>query len=125
MTSQGSAYGRLRRALDGSRSTAAIRDAAGELLQIGLEDALDICLALLEREPERYPRAAARWAARLALEHTLALGETQLAIAALAALEGEAARAGAETLIELSQRHGIARCENVLLAWMHRQGIAE
>jgi hypothetical protein len=52
-----------------------IRSAAAELEHVGLEDGLAICLAFLDLEPETYPRAASRWAARLTLEHNLAVGE--------------------------------------------------
>ena len=38
-----------------------IRAAAAELPSVPLEDALDICLALLELEPDTYPRTATRW----------------------------------------------------------------
>ena len=124
MTSQGSPYSRLRRALETSRSPSAIRDAASELQQIGLEDALDICLALLEREPAFYTRAAARWAARLTIEHALDLRDAQLTLAALGALDGTSPRAGAEALIELCERHGLRRCDGVIGGWMDRQGIA-
>jgi hypothetical protein len=56
---------RLRHALE--RGTAnQIRAIVAELPRpVGLEDALAICLALLDREPETYPRAAAKWASRL------------------------------------------------------------
>jgi hypothetical protein len=72
-----------------------IRAIAAELPQIGLEDALAITLALLDREPESFSRNAARWASRFALEKKLNLPDTQLVLAALATLPGPHARAGA------------------------------
>ena len=123
MTSQGSPYARLRRALETTRSPSTIRDAASELGQVGLEDALDICLGLLEREPACYARAAARWAARLMIEHALDLRDAHLTLAALGALDGASPRAGAEALIELCHRHGLRRCDEVIGAWMSRRGI--
>jgi hypothetical protein len=82
-----------------------IRAAAAELpVPVPLEDALDICLALLDLEPDTYPRTATRWGSRLAIERKLDLVDAQLALAALAALPGPAAKAGAEALIEISTR---------------------
>ena len=85
-----------------------IRAAAAELPSVPLEDALDICLALLDLEPHTYPRTATRWGSRLAIERKLDLVDAQLALAALAALPGPAAKAGAEALIEISNRYGPA-----------------
>jgi hypothetical protein len=42
-------------------SAAQIRAIARELPQVGLEDALAIVLALLDREPQSFSRAAARY----------------------------------------------------------------
>ena len=55
MTSQGDPYTRLRRVLETKSSALLIRAAAAELPSVPLEDALDICVALLELE-----RAVAR-----------------------------------------------------------------
>ena len=120
MTSEGRPYARFRRALDGS-SIELIRSAASELERIDLAD----CLAFLELEPAPYPRAATRWVARLALEHRLTLAESQLALAALGALDGATARAGAEALIELCTSHGLSRGEAVVGAWLGRRGLAD
>lgn len=86
-----------------------------------LEDALVICLAFLDREPETYPRAAARWASRFALERRLTLTDAQLTLAALAALPGDSARAGAEALIELAERYRLRRVDELLTAWADRR----
>jgi hypothetical protein len=88
MGSDGSAIVRLRRATANPRVTALqIRAIAAEIpYPVGLEDALAILLALLDREPQTFSRGAARWASRLALEHKLTLADTQLALAALAVL---------------------------------------
>ena len=64
---------------------------AAELPHVGLEDALAIVLALLEREPERFERAAARWEARMTIEHWLTLSDAPLTMASIAALPGHAA----------------------------------
>ncbi len=105
MTSDGSAVTRLQRALANPRASAAqIRAIAAELPTVGLEDALAILLALIDREPQTFPRAAARWGARFTVERRVSLVDAQLALAALAVLPGPGARAGAEALIELSDR---------------------
>ncbi|HUE28491.1 MAG TPA: hypothetical protein VMP89_17080 [Solirubrobacteraceae bacterium] len=112
---------RLRRALE--RGTAnQIRAIVAELPRpVGLEDALAICLVLLDREPETYPRAAARWASRFAIERRLTLTDAQLALSALAALPGDSARAGAEALIELADRYRLQRVDELLSAWVERR----
>jgi hypothetical protein len=102
MTSDGSAVTRLQRALANPRTSASqIRAIASELPRVGLEDALAILLALLDREPQTFSRTAARWGGRLTLERRLPLIDAQLTLASLAALPGPGARAGAEALIEL------------------------
>lgn len=123
MTSQGHPYTRLRRVLQTRSSALLIRAAAAELPSVPLEDALDICLALLELEPDNYPRIATRWGSRLAIERKLDLVDAQLAFAALAALPGPGARAGAEALIEISTRYGLRRGEQLLSAWLDRRGL--
>lgn len=123
MTSQGSPYGRFRRYPGSSRPCPrAIRFAALELPNgIALDDALEICLVLLERSPELYSRAAARWVSRLVLERSLDVADAQLLLAALMALTNpESARAGAEALAELAQSQGIRRAERILEQWLAR-----
>ena len=64
MTSDGTAYGRFRRALR-MGNLAQVRAAAAELPQVGLDDALAVVLLMDEHDDERYERAAVRWLARL------------------------------------------------------------
>jgi hypothetical protein len=126
MTSQGHAYTRLRRTLETRSSALMIRAAAAELpAPVPLEDALDICLALLELEPHTYPRTAARWGSRLAIERKLDLIDAQLALAALATLPGPGAKAGADALIEISTRYGLRRAEELILGWLDRRGLTD
>ena len=125
MTSQGHPSTRLRRALETRSSALMIRAAAAELPSVPLEDALDICLALLELEPDTYPRTATRWGSRLAIERKLDLVDAQLALAALAALPGPGAKAGADALIEISSRYGLRRAQELVLAWLDRRGLAD
>src|SRR6202042_2069056 len=89
MTAQGSAVTRLQRAIANPNTSAMqIRAIARELPTVGLEDALAIVLALLEREPGSFSRTGARWGARLVLERRLDLVDAQLVFASLATLEG-------------------------------------
>jgi hypothetical protein len=125
MTSQGHPYTRLRRVLETRSSALLIRAAAAELPSVPLEDALDICLALLELEPDSYPRIAARWGSRLAIERKLDLVDAQLAFAGLAALPGPGARAGAEALIELCAQHRLTRAEAIIGGWLERKGLSD
>lgn len=126
MTSDGSPYARFRRALANPRTSAGqIRAIAAELPRIGLEDALAILLALLDREPQSFSRTAARWGGRLMLERRLPLIDAQLTLASLAALPGPGARAGADALIELSDRYGLRRVDDLLIAWLKARGIGE
>ena len=126
MTSDGSAIVRLQRVLANPGSSALqIRAVAAELPRVALEDALAILLALMEREPQSFSRGAARWGSRLTLEHRLPLVDAQLTLASLAALPEPGARAGAEALIELAERYGLRRVDELLAAWMRRRGIGE
>jgi hypothetical protein len=89
MTSQGSAYGRFRRALQ-QGNLQLVRASAGELPTIRLDDALRVCLLIRDRDPQRYERAALRWVARFAVEAQAAtLGDVQAAARALAQLPSE------------------------------------
>ncbi len=129
MTSDGSAVVRLKRVLANERCTAAqIRALVAELPgPVGLEDALAILLTLLDREPGTFSRAAARWGCRLGLERKLTLVDAQLVLAPLAVLPGPApgARAGAEALIELADRYGLRRVDELLAGWMLARGIGD
>jgi hypothetical protein len=86
MTSQGSAHGRFTRAI-AQRNLAAAEIAAKELGGLSLSDALDYVVLLAEQRPERAQAAALRWHGRFEIESTaLTVAESQLALAALAAL---------------------------------------
>jgi hypothetical protein len=63
----GSPYARFQRALK-TGNLLIIRAAAAELPVIKLEDALQVCVLLRDREPERYERAAVRWLGRYCVE---------------------------------------------------------
>ena len=93
MTSQGSAYQRFRRALATGNLTI-IRAAAAELPTVRLDDALQVCVLLRDREPERYEPAAVRWIARFCVERQdVSLQDVQHATYAFSLLRKEPEKA--------------------------------
>jgi hypothetical protein len=61
-----------------------IRAAAAELGHVSLGDALSVCVAIRDAEPERFERAALRWIARYCLERpNVTLVEVRAATEAL------------------------------------------
>ena len=115
MTSQGSAHTRLQRAL-ATGNPLLVRAAAAELPRVGLEDALAICLVLLDSEPERYEPGAVRWAGRFLLERRCRSLQDAEAIAAnLAALRHpRRAPLAALELSELCREAGLTRAGALL-----------
>lgn len=100
-----------RRALERGSLTG-VRAAVGNLPgPPQLDDALLICLLLLDQEPDRYERAAVRWLGRLLLEHHgVGLRQAELAAAYLAAWPDPARRDRAgEALGELGSAVGLPR----------------
>lgn len=124
MSIKGSPAARLERAL-ATRNPLLARAAAAELPRVGLPEALAICLLLLDTEPDRYPPAAARWAARFILEHPgVGVGEAQLALSSLAALPGAGWVGGAEALVALCKLRRVDRAAEVLDLWAERRRAA-
>lgn len=119
VTSQGSPYARLKRAIARGNPTIAMATAA-ELPRVPLEDALALCLLLLDREPSRYEAAAVRWHSRFCREVRPTMPDAQLALAALHALPGPGAEAAAQCLVSLTERASNPACAEVLAAWMER-----
>ena len=118
VTSQGSAYARFRRALASGNGLIAWA-AASDLPNVGLADALAVCLLLVDVDRPRYERAAVRWHSRLCSEvRGLALEESQLALAALDALPSQAA---AEALARLADAHGAPEIAEVIDSWAARR----
>ena len=88
MTAQSSAHGRFTRAI-AARNLFQVEVALRELRGVSLLDALDYLELLAEQRPAKLEQAALRWHGRLELEAgVLTLAESQLALAALAALCG-------------------------------------
>jgi hypothetical protein len=120
VTSQGSPYMRFRRALDRGNVTEAL-SSASELEHVGLNEALELCLLLRDKQPARYPRAALRWHARLCREVDVSLQEAQAVLAALVLLGGERKTNAAFALAELLSRRGLERPCETLVAWAREE----
>jgi hypothetical protein len=89
--------------------------AARELGRLTLADALALALLIADAEPERWPRAAARWHARFVLEAKgIGLDESALAFAAVVALRGKHRELAAQTLQQLARSRGLASVDDVL-----------
>ena len=117
VTSQGSPYARFKRCL-ATGNGALVRAAAAELPQLSLEDALAVCLVLRDDEPEVFERAIVRWHALLCRQAKgIGAREAQLALAALQALNGPAARPASRLLEEIASLYDLPRAAAVLRAW--------
>jgi hypothetical protein len=114
MTSQGSAHGRFQRAIH-RRHLFAAEMAAREMHEITLADALALTVLIGEENPARYDRAAARWHMRFVREaNGIDLRESQLVLAALAALRGPTAATAAATLVSLGRSFGVTGLDAAL-----------
>lgn len=91
---KGSPYSRFQRALATGNLTL-VRAAAAELPSVRLDDALQVCVLLRDREPHRYEQAAVRWVARFCVERTdVTLQDVHEAVRAFALMRrGECERA--------------------------------
>jgi len=85
MGNAGSAYARFQRALATGNLTL-IRAAAAELPRVDLADALVVCMAIRDAEPQRFERAALRWLARYAVERAASVADVRAAADAFAAM---------------------------------------
>jgi hypothetical protein len=84
-------------------------DAARELRQLNLEDALGLCL-LLRKDTRRYQRATARWLARYQAEvEAVTLAEIREVADLLAALPVHGVMPAADLAKRFEQR-GLHRC---------------
>lgn len=117
MTSQGHPYAIFRRALD-RRNAAAAWAAACELPQLGLEDALALCLLVSDRAPARFERAASRWIARyLDEEPHVELEELRLVTELLESVRGSHAAVAVPALRELFAARGRDDLVAALESW--------
>ena len=116
VTSQGSAYVRLRRALDCGNATIALA-AATELDFVSLPDALELALLLVD-EPGKFRRAALRWHARYCGDlPDVGFEEAHAVLACLAGLAGRRPKAAAAALASLVHRRGLERASEALMRW--------
>jgi hypothetical protein len=122
VTSQGSPYGRLRRALDSGNATIAL-SAATEVGSLGLTEALELCLLLCGQDPEKFSRAAVRWHGRYCREVNAGIEEAQAVLAALGALRGPRREAAATALADLIHRKGSERASEAVMRWAMSQKI--
>jgi hypothetical protein len=107
MTSQGSAHGRFQRAI-ARRNLFHAELAAREMGRVNLADALALALLIAEVDPDRWPRAAARWHARFVQEaQGIGLDEAALALSAVRALPGPHGDVAAQTLRHLARSYGL------------------
>jgi hypothetical protein len=122
MTSDGSAYSRFQRAL-ATRNPLLIRTTAADLPRIDLGDALAIALVLLDVEPDRYGRAAARWHARFCLEvKGVDLAESGAVLALLGGLKTTSQVAAAQALLSVCETHGLQRAARAIDDWLEPRG---
>src|SRR3954454_13742034 len=118
LTSDGSAYTRFQRAL-AARNPLLIRTTAADLPKVELGDALAIALVLLDVEPERYGRAAARWHARFCLEvKGVDLAEAGADLALLGGPDGASQIGAAQALASVSDTHAIQRPARAIDDWL-------
>jgi hypothetical protein len=81
----GSPYPRFQGAL-ATGNLHLIRAAAAELPRVDLGDALAVCMAIRDAEPERFERAAQRWLARYAVEKAGSVADVRAAADAFSAM---------------------------------------
>jgi hypothetical protein len=103
MTSQGTAHGRFTRAIANGNLRGA-EMAARELGRLSLDDALDLCGLLAERDPERFERAALRWLERLIAERSPTLEQVGGAVMAFMRLRAGESDGAIESLRRLARR---------------------
>jgi hypothetical protein len=116
MASSGSAYGRLRRALDNDNLLGA-RSAAVELKHVGLAEALELTLLILAKEPSRFRAAALRWHARYCGDNKVSIEEATAVLGLLAMLEGRRAKPAAQALAGLLASRTLLPAAEVLVRW--------
>lgn len=113
MSPSGSPYARFRRAL-AVGNLSLVHAAAAELPHVDLQDALQICLLMSEKDDDRFERAAVRWLARASLETpTMRLEDLRLGLVAFEAMpyNRQAAR---RTLAQLCAAHRLDEAVRVL-----------
>jgi hypothetical protein len=117
VTAQGSAWPRLRRALDHGNLVEAL-SAASELDNVGLDEALEIVLLLADQDSPKFRRAALRWHSRFCQDiRGVEPGEALAVLALLGLLSSGRAKPAARALAELVYRRGAERSAEALVRW--------
>jgi hypothetical protein len=117
VTTQGSAYGRFRRAISSGNGPLAWT-AAAELPMLNLADALALLLLQTDVDRARYQRGLVRWHARLCLETPqLTAEEASLTLTALQALGGAGERGAATALRYVCAGRGLNQVADVIDRW--------
>lgn len=115
MTSEGSPYGRLRRALDRGNLLAA-RSAAAELPSVGLVEALELVLLIAVQEPEKLGPVAVRWQSRYVREAGVVdAAEAHAVLALLLMLGGPRRDTACTALGHVIYRRGLEHGSKLLL----------
>ena len=118
VTSQGSPYGRFRRAVDHGNALQAL-SAAAELRTVALSDALELVLLLARKDSGQFRRAVLRWHARYC--HELRVHdpcEAQATLALLFMLAGPSATAAAQALAALLEARTFGQAAEILTRWI-------
>jgi hypothetical protein len=118
VTSQGSPYGRFRRALDRQSLLEALASAA-EMRHVALSDATELLLLMATKDPGKFPRAALKWHARYC--HELRVYdplEAQVTLGLLFMLGGPSAKPAALALAELLRARDFGQAAEHLVRWV-------
>jgi hypothetical protein len=118
VAAQGSAYARLKRAIE-RRNVLVAWATAAELPRVELGDALALVLLALDHDAPRFEKAALRWHSRLCREAPLTIDEAQLALAALGIMQGPSRAAGADALLAICDRHNLRAVTATLERWLN------
>jgi hypothetical protein len=115
VTSQGSAYGRFRRALD-RRNTLQALSAAAELPHVSLTEALELVLLLADEEDDRrFRRASVRWHSRYCREvPEVEPAEAQAVLGLVLMLGGPRRAQASHALAQLLDRRELPRAAETL-----------
>jgi hypothetical protein len=99
-----------------------VKLAAADLPHVGLADALEVVLFLLDSEPSSFERSALRWHGRYCHEvKDVDLVEAQAVLACLAGLRGTRPAPAAHALADLVHRRDLAQASEALNRWGARR----
>jgi hypothetical protein len=116
VTSQGSAYVRFRRALDRGNVTEAL-SAGAELDHVGLNEALELCLLLRDKAPDRSSELPSAGTGASAARSTLPSRRPRPSSRRSSSYVAERKRNAAFALADLLSRRGLERPCETLVTW--------